>query len=313
MKIFGPVPSRRLGSSLGVNNIPAKNCSYSCTYCQLGPTEDPVVERQNFYDPEDLRKEVVDKVARIEKNNDEIDYLSFVPDGEPTLEVKLGEEIDLLASLEIKIAVISNSTLINDKSVRTDLEKADWVSLKVDAAREKTWQKINRPYESLDLDKILAGITRFSEEFEGTLTTETMLVEGLNNGKEDLERTARFIGTVAPDRAYLSVPTRPPAEDWVKSPNEDSLNRAFQIFDANLENVEYLIGKEGNQFSSSGDPREDLLSITSVHPMREEGVKKLLDDSNENWSLVEELIEQEQLIRVEFGGDVFYLRKLPNR
>ncbi|MBS3735829.1 radical SAM protein, partial [Candidatus Bipolaricaulota bacterium] len=144
MKAFGPVPSRRLGRSLGINNIPAKNCTYSCIYCQLGTTLDLQSKRKNFYDPLEIKKEVKRKVQETRDNEVRIDYLSFVPDGEPTLEEKLGEQIDLVSTLGIDTAVISNASLIWDDSVKSDLAKADWVSLKVDAVTEKHWRKINR-------------------------------------------------------------------------------------------------------------------------------------------------------------------------
>ncbi len=150
MKAYGPVPSRRLGRSLGINNIPPKTCTYSCVYCQLGRTDDLKTERTNFYDPEKLKKAVEGKVSRLEKKDEEIDYLSFVPDGEPTLDVKLGKEIKLVSEFGIDVAVISNASLIADSEVRSDLAEADWVSLKVDAVSEDVWRKVNRPADSLE-------------------------------------------------------------------------------------------------------------------------------------------------------------------
>jgi wyosine [tRNA(Phe)-imidazoG37] synthetase (radical SAM superfamily) len=128
---FGPVPSRRLGRSVGINNIPAKTCSYSCVYCQLGRTSKLRLERGLFYEPERVLRDVEDKIHWARRNEESIDYLTFVPDGEPTLDRRLGEEIRSLRRLGLKIAVITNSSLLWRSDVREDILPADWVSLKV--------------------------------------------------------------------------------------------------------------------------------------------------------------------------------------
>jgi wyosine [tRNA(Phe)-imidazoG37] synthetase (radical SAM superfamily) len=145
MIAFGPVPSRRLGRSLGINNIPPKVCTYSCIYCQLGHTIRMQVTRPAFYEPGEVFEAVQNKVQKAQKAGESVDYLTFVPDGEPTLDVNLGREIELLRSLGIKIAVITNSSLIYFLGVRQDLMKADWVSLKLDSTREETWRRLDRP------------------------------------------------------------------------------------------------------------------------------------------------------------------------
>ncbi|MBC7260626.1 MAG: radical SAM protein, partial [Chloroflexi bacterium] len=127
MIAFGPVPSRRLGRSLGINNIPPKICTYSCVYCQLGRTLNMQIRRQSFYAPDEILWDVRSKVEHVREAGESIDYLTFVPDGEPTLDLHLGRAIELLRSLGIKIAVISNASLIWQEDVREDLMKADWV------------------------------------------------------------------------------------------------------------------------------------------------------------------------------------------
>ena len=129
--IFGPVPSRRLGRSLGINNIPFKNCSYSCIYCQLGPTRNLCHTRGSFYKPEEIRAAVLAKMEQVNNYSEKIDYLTFVADGEPTLDINLGKTIALLKKTGLKIAVISNASLIGNSAVQDDLRDADWVSLKI--------------------------------------------------------------------------------------------------------------------------------------------------------------------------------------
>jgi len=144
---FGPVPSRRLGKSLGINNIPAKTCSYSCVYCQLGRTTNMTTERQAIYKPEDIFIEVERKVDEAVSRNERVDYLAFVPDGEPTLDINLGKEISIFKQMEIPIAVITNASLIWRNDVKEDLLKANLTSLKVDAVSEDLWRRINRPHK----------------------------------------------------------------------------------------------------------------------------------------------------------------------
>ena len=171
MIAFGPVPSRRLGHSMGINNIPPKNCTYSCIYCQLGRTKGMQINRKQFYKVDEIVDNVKELVKRAKEKNEPINYLTFVPDGEPTLDINLGKEIESLRNLGIKIAVISNSSLIWQEDVRNELYKADWVSLKVDAVSEKVWHDIDRPHGLLNLEKILDGITEFSRNFKGELAT----------------------------------------------------------------------------------------------------------------------------------------------
>jgi wyosine [tRNA(Phe)-imidazoG37] synthetase (radical SAM superfamily) len=310
MRAFGPVPSRRLGKSLGINNIPPKTCSYACVYCQLRTTGDMGVDRRAFHDPEELADEVGRKAAAARSLGEETDYLTFVPDGEPTLDINLGRHMELLAPLDIPIAVISNASLIWRKDVRDELAGADWVSLKADAATEEIWHRVNRPHGRLDLEKIQQGMLDFAETFGGTLVTETMLVGGVNDGAESLEAVAGFLARLEPDISYLSIPTRPPAETDVGPPDEETVNRAFAILDGKLDRVEYLIGYEGNAFAFTGNIEDDLLSITSVHPMRDDAVEELLRKAEATWSAVESLLRRGLLVETELDGHRFYLRKL---
>jgi len=313
MIAFGPVPSRRLGRSLGINNIPPKVCTYACVYCQLGRTIKMQVERRAFYEPEEVVRAVRDKVEKANEAGETIDYLTFVPDGEPTLDVHLGREIELLKPLGIKIAVISNGSLLWREDVREDLMKANWVSLKIDSTREKVWHRIDRPHGTLQLALILDGMREFATAYGGELVTETMLVQGVNDGDNHVREVAGFLSRLKPARAYLSIPTRPPAEEWVRPPGEGVINRAYQILSESMGRVEYLIGYEGNAFAFTGDVEEDLLSITSVYPMREEAVSEFLARAGADWPVVHGLIAQGQLIETEYEGRKFFMRKLCGR
>jgi len=312
MIAFGPVPSRRLGQSIGINNIPPKICTYSCIYCQLGRTHTLQITRRPFYAPQQIFAAVQKKIKATKEKKEAINYLTFVADGEPTLDSNLGSEIELLKTLGIKIAVITNSSLIGKKDVQDDLRKADWVSLKIDTVDQKIWHHINRPHGSLILQDILDGISEFSNSFTGDLVTETMLLHDVNDDAEGVRKVAEFIAGLSPAKSYISIPIRPPAEKWVTSASENEVNRGFHIFKEQGIEAEYLIGYEGNTFAFTGNLEEDLLSIMSVHPIREDGVKELLSKANESWSVIEKLLVQKKIIQTEYNDTKFFMRKLPS-
>ena len=313
MKAFGPIPSRRLGQSLGINNIPPKVCTYSCVYCQIGKTIKLCTKRQAFYSPDELAREVTEKVDELRKRETSIDYLSFVPDGEPTLDINLGKNIELMRPLDIKIAVLTNASLINLKDVRQDLQKADLVSLKVDAISNKAWLKTDRPHRSLNLQAILQGMLEFRANFGGELITETMLLKGMNDSHEEIKRIAEFLTSLKPQKSYVSIPTRPTAVKGILPASDQALNIAYQVFAETLPHVEYLIGNGGNEFGFSGNIEEDLLGITSVHPMREDAVKEYLKKAGADWKVITSLLKEGSLVQIEYQGENFYLRKLPGR
>ena len=308
--VFGPVPSRRLGRSLGINNIPPKICSYSCIYCQIGRTSNMSSERSIFYEPEYIFESVKSKVKDTFQKGGVIDYLTFVPDGEPTLDKNLGKEIDLLKSLGVKIAIITNSSLLGLEDARVDLYKADLVSVKVDSIDSDLWKKINRPHKSLELEKIKSGLIEFSKNFKGVLFTETMLIRDYNDTPLELNNIASFIKRINPQKSFISVPIRPPAEKSVDIPKEETINLAYQIFNENNLETELLMGYEGNDFFYSGNIEEELLSIVSVHPMREDALRSYLIKAHTGFDIVTNMLEKGKIREINYKGHKYYLRKL---
>ena len=309
--VFGPVPSRRLGRSLGINNIPPKNCTYSCVYCQLGRTRNLTVERRTFIDPELILDEVSRVVERVGEGN--IDYITFVPDGEPTLDMNLGRLISGLRKItSVKLAILTNSSLMYRPDVREDLMKFDLVSVKVDSVDGKIYRRVNRPHPSIELDMVLDGIRRFTAEYEGTVISETMLINGLNDDLDGVKGVAEFLAEIEVDKAFISIPTRPPAEGWVKAASEQRVVEAYEVFRERLGEgrVETLIGYEGSEFAlASGDVRRDVLGIMAVHPMRLDYFREVVDRGGVNPdALMSELLREGLVKVVEYRGHKFLIR-----
>jgi len=306
--IFGPVPSRRLGRSLGVNNIPHKVCSYSCKYCQVGKTSEMQVKRREFYSPDEIANQVKKKLLGL-SNADFPDYISIIPDGEPTLDIHLGDLIKKLSSFGLPVAVFTNSSLISFRDVQDDLSKADYVSLKVDSVKEFSWKKINNPHKSLKISLILEAIRYFTAHYSGDLVTETMLLKYLNDSFEELQPIAMFLQEIQPETAYIAIPTRPPAFEGTFQADESSVTLAYEIFSRYNLSAELLTGYEGNAFASSGNFQEDILSITAVHPMRKEAVLQLMARSNATEENLSALINKGLLMKIDFNHEDYYLRK----
>lgn len=311
--VFGPVPSRRLGKSLGINNIPPKYCTYACIYCQLGRTPHMQIKRESFYDTNEIIDQVKEKIKKTKEKKEHIDYLTVVPDGEPTLDISLGVLIKELKQFSFPVAVITNASLLYREDVRNDLFSADWISVKIDAIRANTWKRVDRPHGKLDHQQILEGITRFSKQFTGDLCTETMLIDTVNDDPIELQQLASFIKELQPKTSYLSIPTRPPAESSVQPASEKTLAYAYQQFTNRKIPTEYLIGYEGNAFAFTGDAEQDILSITAVHPMRQDAIDQFLKKAHEDVSLINRLLKQQKLVKHTLNKTTFYSRKILER
>jgi len=273
--------------------------------------------RQAFYEPGELQAELEQTISKLKEAGEEIDYLTLVADGEPTLDANLGRTLEILRQTGYKTAVISNSSLLTEPGVAEELAKADWVSLKCDAVSEEVWRKINRPHGRLNLEDIKGAMKNFAGSFTGVLVTETMLIRDINDSKAEAGKKAKkegrkiaeFLKEISPDISYVAVPTRPPAEERVRCPEADNINITFQLFCQAGLKTEYLLGYEGNRFSSTGDLERDLLQIAAVHPLKKEAVEELIRKCGVTWDQVDKMIQEEKIEEVKYQGEKFYLRK----
>jgi len=303
MEIFGPVRSRRFGMSLGINHLPPKACSYACVYCQLGRTNPLSIHPQAYSQPQ----EVISTVQKhLRKLTEAPDVITFVSNGEPSLDSKIGETIEQLRQFNIPIAVISNASMLWKPEVRSRLLKADILSLKVDTADEATWHKINRPHGRLLFEQMLEGMRAFAKDFNGRLLTESMLVKGLNDSTEQVQATTEFIRELQPEMAYLALPLRAPAEEWVHAPPIEGVNHAHEIFLETIERSALMDDLPETGLSASGDALQELLQTIKVHPMEQTEVIRYLNENHLPLAALSILIDQKKVSLSQYRDKVFY-------
>lgn len=275
--VFGPVPSRRLGQSLGIDTIPLKTCNWNCVYCQLGRTKPLTNERKQYFPPEDILAEVEQALKTYKPG--EIEWVTFVGSGEPLLHSSMGYLIRRVKELtDLPIAVITNGSLLYLPEVRQELVVADAVLPSLDAGTPGLYRHINRPHADITYDRLLGGLIDFRRVYQGKLWVEVMLLHGLNDTSEALWSLAEALRLVQPDEVHILLPTRPPAETWVRPPDEESLMQATAI----LGNIARVIHPAEGIYDLSGcdDPVEALIGIITRHPMRQEELERTL----ERWS-----------------------------
>ena len=249
------------------------------------------------------------------KNRDCSDYVTFVPDGEPTLDACIGRTIEFVKrETGVKVAVLTNASLLWMESVRGDLEQAELVSVKIDSVGEDVWRRVNRPHLSLRLDRVLEGIKEFAVSYKGILISETMLVQGVNTSREEYRNTALFLKELGLSKAYLSIPIRPPAEPSVKPPIEGDLVEAYEEFKKALGRVELLNMPEPPPRMISGDPVAWLLDTTAVHPLRYKHVVNALKGRVEDpVGVIEGPVREGLLLKTEYGGVEYLIRNFKHR
>ena len=302
--VFGPVPSRRLGNSLGISPIPRKVCNYSCIYCQLGRTDKMTGERKEFFKKEDILKEFKEYL----KDSDKFDIITIVGEGEPTLYLKLGELIKDVKKLTSKpVAVITNGALLHDKNMRKELCEADIVLPSIDGYDEETSKIIDRPLGTIKFDEELQGLIEFSKEYTGQLWLEIMLVEGINSDKNSIEAFKEILKKINYDRVYINTPVRPPAEDYVKSVGKETIEYAVK----ELGGISIDMLSSGNFFSEISDNYEAVLSIIRRHPMNQFEVESFINsrDIKNTKEIFERLKEDSKVNVIDYKGIKTYRLK----
>ena len=292
--VYGPVPSRRLGQSLGVSPIPEKTCNYNCIYCQLGKTTNFTNHRKRFFNP----KAILAEISEALKQQRKIDYITFVGEGEPTLSNDLGLLIEETKKLTDRpIAVITNGSLLSLETIRTEMREADVIIPTFDAGNSKLFRFINRPHKAISFNKLVTGLKKIRQEFNNELWIEVMLLKGINDSVETLEEIRGFLDEFHPDKVQISIPSRPPSEPWVKIPDSESLNLGKVI----LQSSQILPLNEVGTFDSKPfkTPTEAIFSITKRHPLKYNQALEIINQFNiDNPEAYLDMIVNKQMVKI---------------
>ncbi|WP_066503311.1 radical SAM protein [Abyssisolibacter fermentans] len=299
--IFGPVPSRRMGISLGVSPIEDNCCSYSCIYCQLGRTRSMKVKPEDFFEV----SEIIEEIKEYLKTNKEFDVITIVGEGEPTLYNKLKDLILHIKKLTDKpIAVITNSSILTNDEVVQALNCADLVLPSLDVSNEDDFKKINRPHGQIKFNEMLESLINFSKQYKGQLWLETMLVKDFNDDIQKLYDYKNIISKIKYDRLYINTPVRPPAEEYALEPSDDLVNKACEILGGI--SINHLVSK--GFYSDIKDDLEAIKSIIKRHPMNTFEIKSFLNSRNctDTDNIISSLNKEDSIQRVEYKGYVTY-------
>jgi len=262
--LFGPVPSRRLGRSLGVDIVPFKVCTLDCLYCQLGSTTNKTIERREYIPIEPVLAELKDRLD----NGLQADFITLSGSGEPTLNLRLGELIDGIKKItDIPVAILTNGTLLYRPDVRADCAKADVVVPSLDAGDEEVFRKINCPHRDISIEKLISGLCAFRKEFAGQIWLEVFFVEGLNTDAEQIAKINALIKRIQPDKVQLNTAVRPTAETGVKKLDTEKLQAIAAQLGAKCEVVaDFLPGPRGKRIEGLESKAEDVLSMLKRRP-----------------------------------------------
>lgn len=301
--VFGPVPSRRMGRSLGISPIPKKTCNYSCVYCQLGRTNKMTNKREEYFLLEDILSEF-----DFHHDEDSYDVITIVGEGEPTLYSRLGELIvEIKKKSKKPVAVITNGALLYNKNVRSELMNADIVLPSLDSYNEEMFKRIDRPYGRIKFDEVWEGLVDFTNEYKGQIYMEIMLMNGVNDDEKSLLEFKKLLGQIKYDRLYINTPVRPPAEEYIEESSKESIQKA----------VEILKGVSIDMLSSVGfssdieDDYQAVISIIGRHPMNQFEIRSFLE-SRENKDidkLMQQLSEDDKVQKMDYKGYCTYRLK----
>ena len=303
-RVFGPVVSRRLGMSLGVDLVPMKTCSFNCIYCQLGPTPRTTIERKRFSDID----EIVVEVSRVLSSRSDIDYITLSGSGEPTLELGIAEIIHRLKGISrIPIAILTNASMFSNAEARQAVMEADVILPSLDAATEEAFQKINRPHKSITLEKLVTGLEQLRQGYSGKIWLEVMLVRDVNDDELHVRKLAELVERIRPDKAQLNTVVRPPAERDVEPLDQRDMETALRIFGPNAEIIAD-VAPERHRAGVMADKESVVLSLAKRRPVTIEEISAaatlLLP---ETVKLVEALERAGKLLRKVHDGKTFYV------
>ena len=306
--LFGPVPSRRLGISLGVDLVPKKVCTLNCVYCEVGKTTNLTLHRDEYIS----YSEVVEELTHYFKNNPDPDFITFSGSGEPTLNSRLGDVLQFIKTQKpnIPIAVLTNGTLMYDKKVRGELLDADVVLPSLDSALDLSFKRINRPEKHLDLNEIIQGLVDFRKEYKGKIWLEIFILPEYNNTQEDYEALKNAIIKIAPDSVQLNTLDRPGVIANLHPSSKDELQEIVDLWE--IPNVEIISSASARKDVQSyqGDIESTILQTISRRPCTADDLTQILNLHINELNKYLDVLESDKKIESErLKRGIFYKRR----
>ncbi|MBN2517940.1 MAG: radical SAM protein [Candidatus Altiarchaeota archaeon] len=300
--LFGPVPSRRLGVSLGIDLVPYKTCTLNCVYCECGRTTNLTLERKEYVPTAEILAELGDYL----KPGPDLDYITFSGSGEPTLHTGVKHIIRFLKMEypKYKVAVLTNGTLLYDKGVREELMRADLVMPSLDAVSKEAFTRVNRPHRDIPLGDMMGGLIEFRDEFKGQIWLEIFIVPGLNDGESELRLLKKTVGRIRPDKVQINTLDRPGTESWVMPAGKAELERI-----ASLLGGEVIASFESRKKikSFSRNIEEDIVSTLGRRPCTAKDLSAILSlHLNEVNKYLQLLLETGRIYSEEEERGVFF-------
>lgn len=273
--IFGPVPSRRLGMSLGVDLVPHKICSLDCVYCEVGETTLLTTERDEYISFEQMKKELEDYFSG---GNPDPEYVTFSGSGEPTLNNRIGDVVKVIRSLrpEIPIAVLTNGTMFSNKDVRQGLLDTDLVLPSLDAVTDDVFKKINRPEASLNVDEHILGLIDFRNEYNGKIYLEIFILPGLNDGREHIDKMRDALKRIKPDRIQVNTLDRPGVINGIRSATENELLNIIDRIGIDCMEIVSKVQDRKNTTAYRADAENAILQTILRRPCTLDDLSKIL-------------------------------------
>ncbi len=300
--LFGPVPSRRLGRSLGIDLVPYKTCTYNCVYCQLGQTTNRTLERKEWVPHEAVLEEIRKKLTHMKG----IDFFTFAGSGEPTLHTHIGRIIEEVKSLSpVPVAVLTNGSLLWQREVQDDLLAADVVLPSLDTPDGRLFRHVNRPHPELVFEKILEGLCQFRERFSGKIWLEIFFLTGMNSMEKEVQKLVDLVPVIQPDLVQLTTVTRPPQEEFAKAVSAEQMKRLAGLFDVPVEVVAAIPSISGDIVLSAG--RDQIIQLLE---RRACSIPEIAMGQGISWAearkYVEDLFVQGQVEVLTCNGESYY-------
>lgn len=298
--IYGPVPSRRLGFSLGVDLVPFKTCPLDCIYCQLGRTTHQTVRRASYVPAGKVLEELEGTLKKIPAPN----FIALSGSGEPTLHSGIGEVIaGIRKATRVPIAILTNGVLLGEKDVRSACLGADVVIPSLDAGDEKTYLRVNRPFPGLSCQSLVDGITGFRELFPGEVWLEVMILGGITDGEKEVRKIARQVRVIRPRRIHLNTAVRPPAQVLARAVPDLELNRIAGLFQPRAEVILHQVPEKG----SPGLTVEKIIQALERRPCTVQDIAAISGISPVNvLKTIEEMTRETKIRRIRKSGRLYY-------